>query len=179
MKFNLKLAAMLAMTAAMAGSGRLYAADKSTAGIQPVTNIDLTRYTGRWYEIARLPNSFENGLDFVTATYTLKKDGQIDVLNEGMKNGKKSAAHGNARIRDPKVPAKLSVSFFLWFGADYIIFDLDKTDYQYALVTSGTKDYLWLLSRTPKMAPEIYDRLIQSAVSNGFDLTGLITVKQE
>jgi lipocalin len=156
----------------------LSAENKSTADIKPVDNLDVNKYMGRWYEIARLPTWFEDGLDYVTATYTLKNDGQVDVLNEGMKNGSHSSAHGNARVQDPKMPSKLSVSFFLWFGSDYIVFELDQTNYQYAMVTSGTKDYLWILSRTPVLEEAVYQRLLDSAVSNGFDLDKLIKVRQ-
>lgn len=156
-----------------------YGESISTAGIKPVSNIVLTRYAGKWYEIARLPLFFENGLDHVTATYTLRKDGQVDVLNEGLNNGSRSSVRGIARVIDTNVPARLSVNFFLWFGSDYLVFDLDETNYQYAMVTSGTKDFLWILSRTPKMDPVIYNKLINSALSNGFSLSNLIVVKQD
>jgi lipocalin len=159
-------------------SAILYGGSMSTADIKPVENLDVNKYMGKWYEIARLPTPFEDGLDYVTATYTLKSDGRVDVLNEGIKNGRKSAAYGNARVQDPKLPSKLFVSFFLWFGSDYIVFELDQTNYQYAMVTSSTKDYLWILSRKPKLEDGLYQNLLNTALKNGFDLTNLIKVKQ-
>ena len=154
------------------------ASDKSTRDIQPVTNIDLTRYTGRWYEIARLPVIFENELDHVTATYSLKENGRIEVLNEGLRKGKLQSVKGNASVEDPKVPAKLFVSFFLWFGSDYIVFDLDP-EYRYAMVTGSTKDYLWILSRTPSMDDKIYSNLLDEAKNKGFETSNLIFVDQK
>ncbi len=156
----------------------LPAENKSTADIKPVDNFDVNKYMGKWYEIARLPTSFEEGLNYVTATYTLKNNGQVDVLNEGIKSEKRSSAHGNARVQDQKLPSKLFVSFFLWFGSDYIVFELDRTNYQYAMVTSATKDYLWILSRTPQLDDSVYQFLLDSAVSNGFNLSNLIKVRQ-
>ncbi len=88
------------------------AENKSTADIKPVDNLDVNKYMGKWYEIARLPTSFEDGLDYVTATYTLKNNGQVDVLNEGIKNGRRSSAHGNARVQVSETSFKALCKLF-------------------------------------------------------------------
>jgi apolipoprotein D and lipocalin family protein len=146
-----------------------------------VKELDAKRYMGVWYEIARYPHSFEKGLVGVTATYALRDDGMIDVLNEGYKdslNGEHKTAHGKAKIPNPAEPGKLRVSFFWIFYADYFVLDLDK-DYQYVLIGSSSPDYLWILSRTPKMNPEVYDRLTAKARSLGYDLSKLEKVPQK
>lgn len=146
-----------------------------------VKNVDINRYLGKWYEIARFPHSFEKDLVGVTATYTLRKDGKIDVLNQGFRNtldGPLSQARGKAKIPDPDTPGRLKVSFFLFFYADYFILELDEENYQYVLVGSSSDKYLWILSRTPVMPPEIYQMLVSKAGDRGYDTGKLITVKQ-
>lgn len=152
---------------------------KSTADIPAVASVDLTRYLGVWYEIARFEHSFERGLTHVTATYDIKPDGSISVLNQGMKNGKKSVANGKARVIDPAKPAVLKVRFFGPFGGQYKIIALDTAGYQYAMVTSDTRDYLWILSRTPVMDEAVYQSLTEQARVLNFDLSGLVRVKQD
>ena len=161
----------------------LYAAARageSTKSIPPVPALDLNRYLGTWYEIYRLPHKFEKDLIKVTATYSLRKDGKIQVLNRGYKpsKGRWSDAKGKAWIPDPQVPARLKVSFFWPFSAEYKIIRLDS-DYRWALVTSGSTDYLWLLSRTPVMEEALVDSLTRFAAHNGFDTGRLIRVEQE
>jgi lipocalin len=146
-----------------------------------IKNVDLSRYAGHWYEIARLPNSFEKGLIGVTAKYTLKNNGKIEVLNQGyLKSfeGKLKSARGRARIPDPQNTGRLKVSFFLFFGADYLIFDLDTENYQYALVGSNSYKYLWILSRSPQMDESVYQRLVEKAKQLGFNTNRLIKVPQ-
>ncbi|MFC1608128.1 lipocalin family protein [Candidatus Latescibacterota bacterium] len=143
----------------------------STASIPVVKDFQLDRYLGLWFEIARLPNSFEKNLDHVTAKYTLKDNEEINVLNKGF-NAKKNAwseANGRAWIPDPQNPASLRVSFFWKFSADYKIIALDSGNYSYALVTSTSKKYLWILSRTPEMNPERYSALVKIADDYGFE----------
>jgi apolipoprotein D and lipocalin family protein len=155
-------------------------AGESTKNLPPVSGFDLNRYLGTWYEIFRLPHRFEKDLIRVTATYSLRPDGKIAVLNRGFKPAKNkwSEARGKAWIPDSGIPARLKVSFFWPFSAEYKIIRLDP-DYRWALVTSGSTDYLWLLSRTPKMEVAVVDSLIGYIREKGFEVSRLIHVEQE
>jgi apolipoprotein D and lipocalin family protein len=143
----------------------------------PVVNtLEAKRYMGTWYEIARLPNSFEEGLTNITATYTLRDDGKITVLNKGIKtDGTTSQAEGIAYIPNINETAKLKVSFFRPFYGKYWVIDLD-TSYQYAVVGHPNRKYLWILGRTPRMSQTIYDSLIKKTAALGFDTTALVIV---
>ena len=145
-----------------------------------VDNLDINRYLGTWYEIARFPHSFEKNLVGVTATYSLRDDGKIKVVNQGYKgslDGELSRAVGKAKIPDPDVMSKLKVSFFLFFYGDYYVLELGE-DYQYAMIGSSTPDYFWILSRTPRMDDETYRMLLSKAEKRGYDLSRLIEVEQ-
>ncbi|HPE55396.1 MAG TPA: lipocalin family protein [Bacteroidales bacterium] len=147
-----------------------------------VKQVDLERYMGTWYEIARFPNSFEKNLVGVTATYSLKENGKVDVLNQGYKNsldGKLEKAKGFAKLPDKSQPGWLKVYFFWPFGGDYLILELDQENYQYVLVGSPKKDYLWILSRTPKMEQATYDNLVIKAKERGYDVSKLQMVEQK
>lgn len=146
-----------------------------------VKQVDLNRYMGTWYEIARFDHSFERGLVGVTATYTLLPDNKIRVINKGYKNtlsGKESVAKGKAKVPDPNEPGKLKVSFFLWFYADYYILELDEENYSYALIGSSSDKYLWILSRTPILPESTLNRLLEKARKRGYDTDNLIFVPQ-
>lgn len=146
-----------------------------------VTSVDLNRYKGFWYEIARLPNFFERKLKCTSATYTLRDDGKITVLNAGnyITDPKKStSSKGVAWIPDKKNPAKLKVQFFWPFSGDYWIMHLDK-DYKYALVGDPAHKYLWILCREKKMDQETYEMLLQKAIDNGYDVKPIIRVEQD
>jgi apolipoprotein D and lipocalin family protein len=134
-----------------------------------VGNVDLSRYAGRWYEIARLPNRFEKKCaDSVTATYTLRSDGKVDVVNRCRKaNGEYTTAKGKAKIVDKKTNAKLKVTFFWPFYGDYWILDLGP-NYEYAVVGAPNRDYLWILSRTPQLDEQLYQRLLRELATRGF-----------
>jgi apolipoprotein D and lipocalin family protein len=134
-----------------------------------VDAVDLSRYAGRWYEIARLPNRFEKKCaDSVTATYTLRSDGKVDVVNRCRKaNGEYTTAKGKAKIVDKKTNAKLKVTFFWPFYGDYWILDLGP-NYEYAVVGAPNRDYLWILSRTPQLDEELYQRLLREMATRGF-----------
>jgi apolipoprotein D and lipocalin family protein len=150
--------------------------DKST-----VSSVDLNKYLGKWYEIARFDRSFEKGLAGVTATYSLRKDGKIKVLNEGYKNslkGRHKVAVGKAFAPDPKDLSKLKVSFFLNFYADYLIMELDQVNYQYAMVGSNSDSFLWILSRTPSLPDNVYNLLLEKAKKRGYAVEGLFKVVQ-
>ena len=150
--------------------------DKTT-----VKELDLNRYLGTWYEIARFPHSFEKNMVGVTATYSLRDDGKIRVLNQGYKNtlnGELSVAEGKAKIPDPSEPGKLKVSFFWIFYGDYNVLELDE-NYQYVMIGSSTDKYFWILSRTPQMYPEIYEMLLDKARKRGYNLDKLVKVQQK
>jgi apolipoprotein D and lipocalin family protein len=146
-----------------------------------VPSVDLNGYKGIWYEIARLPNFFERKLKCTSATYTLRDDGKITVLNKGyyLSDPKKSTfSKGTAWIPDKNCPAKLKVQFFWPFSGDYWIMELDK-DYRYVLVGDPSARYLWILAREKKMDEATYKMLLQKAVDNGYDVKTIIRVEQD
>jgi len=146
-----------------------------------VKELDLNRYLGKWYEIARFPHSFEKNLVGVTATYTLKDDGKIEVLNEGYKNtlnGERSKAIGKAKVPNILEPGKLKVSFFWIFYANYYVLELDNVNYQYAVIGSSSDKYFWILCRTPQMDPAVYNMLLDKARKRGYNLEKLYKVPQ-
>jgi len=145
-----------------------------------VDDLDIERYLGTWYEIARFPHSFERNLVGVTATYSLREDGKIKVVNRGYRRsleGRPSKAVGKAKIPDKNDPARLKVSFFLFFYGDYFVLELDE-DYRWAMVGSSSPDYFWILSRTPQMDRETLGMLLENARRRGYDLDRLIMVEQ-
>ncbi len=145
----------------------------------PSKDVELSRHLGTWYEIARIPNWFEKDLVGVTATYTLKPNGEIEVRNEGnlkTLTGEKKTAIGRAWIPDLKQTGRLKVSFFFLVSADYIVMEL-YDNYRYALVGSG-KDYLWILSRTPQMDETVYKGLVDKAGLLGYDVSRIEKVQQ-
>ena len=148
---------------------------KPTVDNSVVNNFDLNRFLGSWYEIARFDHKFERGMDQTKATYILREDGKVDVLNTGMKDGKHSKAKGVAKLTD--TPALLRVSFWGPFYLDYRVMLLDS-DYRYALVGSGSDDYLWILSRTPQITPETQTLILAEAQKRGYDTDKLIWVNQ-
>jgi apolipoprotein D and lipocalin family protein len=153
---------------------------RMTIDTTTVKGLDIQRYLGTWYEIARFPHSFEKDLVGVTANYSLMKDGKIRVINQGYKKtleGKLSTAEGKAKIVDIENAAKLKVSFFLFFYGDYFVLELDE-DYRWAMIGSSSPNYFWILSRTPQMDPEVYRSLLENAENRGYDLSRLVEVEQ-
>jgi apolipoprotein D and lipocalin family protein len=146
--------------------------------LEVVPHVDLKRYLGKWYEVAHLPAKFQEGCDGTTATYTLSDDGSVSVLNECIKNGKAKRAKGSAKVVDKDTGAKLKVTFFWPFYGDYWIIDLGE-DYEYAVVGTPNRKYLWILSRTPKMDDKLYARLIESVKSKGFNVNSLIVTSHK
>jgi lipocalin len=144
-----------------------------------IKELDLQRYLGTWYEIARFDHRFERGLVGVTATYSMREDGKIRVLNQGYKNsldGKLSIAEGKAKLTNE--PGKLKVSFFWIFYADYLVMELDE-NYQWALIGSTSDKYLWILSRTPKLDESTKNLILEKARNRGYDTSKLIWVEQK
>lgn len=146
---------------------------------QTIRNLDVPRYMGQWYEIARFENRFEKGMTHVMATYTLHPNGRISVLNEGLKAGVLKKAWGKAKQPDPENnPGKLKVAFFWRFFADYYIFELDE-NYQYAVVGSRSEKYLWILSRSKNLPDTIREELLCKIGEMGFDSSKLLFTVQD
>lgn len=146
--------------------------------IKPVESFEVKRYLGTWYEIARLDHRFERGLNQVTAEYSLRDDGGVKVINRGYSEEDKAweNAEGKAYFVDKADIGYLKVSFFGPFYGSYVVFELDKTNYNYALISGPNKDYFWILARQPQLEPELLQRLIAQAKSLGFATDKLIMV---
>ncbi len=139
--------------------------------LRTVPRVDLGRYVGTWYDIASFPQRFQAGCAGTTATYTLRDDGAIDVLNrclDGSLDGEERAAKGIARVVDRETNAKLEVSFFRPFWGDYWIIDLGEA-YDYAVVGHPSRDYLWILSRTPTLPDALYAAILARLVEQGYE----------
>ncbi|MEE0916980.1 MAG: lipocalin family protein [Bacteroidales bacterium] len=153
--------------------------NNKTMNTTTVSNLDVNRFMGSWYEIARYEHSFEKGMTHVKANYSLLPDGTIRVLNSGMKNGKKKEIEGKARKKkDSNSNSKLEVSFFLWFYSDYFVFELDD-NYQYAVIGSSSDKYLWILSRTPQLPQSTINDLLIKIKKRGYDTSKLYFVPQK
>jgi apolipoprotein D and lipocalin family protein len=151
------------------------AAAEKLPPLQTVPHVDLDRYMGKWYEIASFPQRFQKGCVASVATYTLRKDGDVDVLNQCRDktlDGKLRSAKGKAWVVDRKSNARLKVRFFWPFSGDYWIIDLDP-DYQYAVVGHPKRTYLWILSRSSQMDSSIYDGILERLKNQHYDLSRL------
>lgn len=145
-----------------------------------VDAVDLDRYAGRWYEIARYPNTFEAGCAGVTAEYTPRADGRIEVLNtclQGSLDGPARTIEGSARVFDTETNARLKVTFFWPFEADYWIVELDE-EYEWAVVSEPGRRFLWILSRRSTLDEELYGMLLDRVQALGFDVNRLELVPQ-
>jgi apolipoprotein D and lipocalin family protein len=153
------------------------------AGIPPldvVPHVDLERYVGKWYEISRFPNRFQEGCVATSATYSLRSDGGIDVFNQCRRKtlgGELSSIRGKAWVMDKTTNAKLKVSFFRPFSGPYWIIDLGE-DYEYAVVGHPQRKYLWVLSRTPRMDEETYRKILERLKTNSYDVDRLFMTPQ-
>jgi apolipoprotein D and lipocalin family protein len=146
-----------------------------------VKRVDIQRYMGRWYEIARYPNSFQSP-DCVatTADYTLRLDGKVRVVNRCRKggfDGPEQSIEGVARVADPRTSAKLKVSFFPPFEGNYWIIELDP-DYRWAVVGEPCRRLLWILSRSPFMDDETYADILARLPAQGYDPDRLMLTPQ-
>ena len=147
-------------------------------GAQAVTPFESDKYLGKWYEIARFDFKFEKNMNNVTATYSLKENGDINVMNKGYDTIKKKweTAKGKAKfVQSPDI-ARLKVSFFGPFYSGYNVIEIDD-DYKYALVAGDNLKYLWILSRTTSVPENIKQRYIQKAMSIGYNTDNLIWVE--
>ena len=146
--------------------------------VEIVCDLDLKKYLGKWYEIARLPIRAEKNMDNITAEYSLKRNGKIQVLNAGYRRGKKKDIKAKAWIPDRRCKGALEVSFFWPFKSEYNVIRIDK-DYKYAVVMGDTKQNMWILSRTPHMEIEDYRELIDFLDEKGFDTHKIINARQD
>jgi apolipoprotein D and lipocalin family protein len=154
---------------------------RTPQNVEPVESFDLNRYLGKWYEIARLDHSFERGLEQITAEYSLREDGGVRVLNRGFsaEDNEWREAEGKAYFVGAADRAHLKVSFFGPFYGSYIVFGLDRENYQYAFVSGPSLSYLWLLSRKPRVSEEVMAEFLQQAGALGFATDELIFVDHE
>ncbi|MGZ4970960.1 MAG: lipocalin family protein [Methylobacter sp.] len=150
-------------------------------GIKAVDGFEVNRYLGTWYEIARLDHRFERGLDNISATYTLRADGGLDVLNKGrdIETGEWNQAQGKAYFVEQPDKGRLKVSFFGPFYGGYNIIELDKKDYSYSMITGSDRSYFWILSRTKQLPESTLQALIARAKALGFATDKLIFSRQD
>lgn len=163
---------LVGITACSSGSSKIF---------KTVPELDLERFSGQWYEVARFDHWFERDLVGCKANYSVHGDGTIEVENTGYKKnfqGHFKKSTGKARRRNAEEPGKLEVAFFLGFYSDYNVLEL-ATDYRYALIAGKNLDYLWILSRTPRLTPEDQDYLLHRARTHGFDTNKIIWVPQK
>ena len=154
--------------------------------VQTVDHVDLSRYTGTWFEVASIPQRFQKDCERNTkAEYSLTDTGEIKVINSCEKaSGERKDVEGRAKVVGPETNSKLEVTFvhlFSWiylFGGDYWILDL-ADDYSYALIGHPEKAYAWILSRTPAISPENLEAAIETLRSQGYDLCDVLTSIQD
>ena len=177
---------LFALVFVFTGASAMAVADRPQS-LEVVPSVDLSRYAGKWYEIARLPNRFQNKCaGEVTATYSQLEGGQLKVVNEcRQQNGQITRAEGRARLADKSgTNSKLEVRFApAWLGwlpavwGDYWIIDL-APDYSYAVVGSPDRKYLWVLSRTPQLAEATYEQITRRVAAQGFEASRLVKTAQ-
>lgn len=150
-------------------------------GLRPVTSFDISRYLGRWYEIARLDHSFERGMSDVNATYELQDDGSVKVINRGYDTRRQAwkEAIGRAQFIGDSQTASLKVSFFGPFYGGYHVIALDQQGYRWALVAGPDRDYLWILAREKTLQPDVREQLVNQAQALGFATEKLIWVDHQ
>lgn len=175
MSFKRKLLALLGvvfLTVSISGA--------RDSDIEVVKNIDLDRYSGTWYEIARLPNKHQKEMVEVTTVMKKGRNGKFEMITTGYKGsrgGKRATVKGDVEIPDQQNTGDLKVKVFL-FSVDYKIIDIDQEGYQYALVTSEGGKFLWIFSRSPVMDPRDYNKMMTSAQDKGFDVAQMERVSQ-
>lgn len=183
---TLDLTAILRTTAVLAAALLLASCNRppvnrdAAQALSTVQSLDLQRYLGRWYEVARFPNQFEEDCVGVTATYSLNPDGTIKVVNrcrKGTLGGPEDVAEGTATVVDTATNAKLSVTFFWPFAGDYWVIDL-ADDYSWALVGEPSGRYLWILARTPQIPAETRTQLVEKLTAIGYRTDALYWTPQ-
>ena len=165
-------AAFVALAAALAAC--------ENVPLDVVEGVDLGRFQGRWFEVARLPRATQIDCAGTTASYRLKSEGELVVTNEcnvGGLNGVRRQVTASAKVTSAATPAKLSVDFGGFYG-DYWIIDLDRDAYGYAVIGHPTRQYLWILSRDPSMDPAVLTPILERTRQKGFDTSRLEYTKQ-
>jgi apolipoprotein D and lipocalin family protein len=174
----MRVFALLALL--LIGCGTTTTAQRGLPPLETVPRVDLQRYLGTWYEIATIPQSFQRGCVGTTATYSLRDDGVINVVNRcriGTLAGEEKVATGRARVVDKSSNSKLEVSFFGPFWGEYWIIELEP-DYRYAVVGHPSRDSLWILSRTPTMDEAQYDQIVSRLKGAGYAVERLVRTPQ-
>ena len=163
----------------MVSLGSASAESTTRPPLRTVDSVDLSRYSGTWYEIARYPNRFQRDCQSdTTAEYTLRKDGKVQIVNScRQKDGKTKTARGTAKVADKTTNTKLRVTFFWPFYGDYWVIGLSP-DYRYAIVGEPKRKYLWVLSRTPEMDGSTYAEVLDQIRAAGYDPSKLIKTRQ-
>lgn len=170
------------VTAALVGCTVLIPAGCHAQGppLAVVESVNLNRYAGTWYEIARYPNSFQRNCVDVTAEYSPRENRRVTVENfcrEDQPNGRLRSIRGTARVVDTQTNAKLKVTFFWPFEGDYWIIELDA-DYSYAVVGEPSRNFLWILSRTPTLDEDLYQAILGRLPEKGYDPAALVRTPQ-
>jgi apolipoprotein D and lipocalin family protein len=149
----------------------------SSRQLATVEKLDLNQYSGTWYEIARLPNSFETGLECITATYTIMENGKVEVLNKGWneEDNEWKSVKGSAKRPNEQKPGELKVTFFWPFYGAYYVMWIDD-DYNYALVGHPNRKYLWILARNPICDESVLERMKAHATDEGFEVDKMVWV---
>ena len=148
-----------------------YAESRKQVNNTTVTTLDLQKYMGRWYEIARLENSFERGMTDVEAEYSLLPDGKIRIVNSGYRDGKHHEAIGRGKLTSQV--GRLRVSFFMFFYSDYNILEM-ATDGSWVLVGGGSPKYLWILAREKQLPADVINHITRLASERGYNSKALI-----
>ena len=167
-KFRMTIVLLLLM---MLLAACVYNAGRDAIDRTTVANLNLQKFMGRWYEIARFDHRFERGMRSVTADYTLLPNGQVEVVNEGMRGGELHRSVGHAKTTAQ--PGHLRVSFFWKFYSDYNILEMGEQG-DWVLVGSRAPHYLWILSRTPTLPDQTVDYIVALAAKRGYNVKGLI-----
>lgn len=148
----------------------------STVDNSTVKSLDLNRFMGRWYEIARFDHKFERDMQQVTTIYAIQDNGRVKVINQGLKNGKWKTSEGKGKLTT--TPGLLRVSFWGPFYSDYRVMML-APDYTYALIGGESDKYLWILSRSPNMRQDTRNQVLREAQQRGYNTNNLIWVQQK
>jgi apolipoprotein D and lipocalin family protein len=175
----MKVRKLICLGLVLVGAFSLARAAGSDSPLESVAKVDLNRYLGRWYEIAKYPNRFERKCESnVTATYAVRSDGKISVVNRcATQECKVTESSGWAKVVDQKTNSKLKVTFFWPFFGDYWIIDLGA-NYEYAVIGEPSRKYLWILSRAPKMDDAVYAGIANRLKDKGYDASKLERMKQ-
>jgi apolipoprotein D and lipocalin family protein len=181
---NQIIAAMLLLVSANLAIMIACANSQNPSEPKTVSKVDLSRYLGQWHEIATIPMWFQKDCaGGTTATYALKDNGDVSVLNQCVTaEGKVKSAKGVAWVVDKNTNAKLKVSFFpfgrKWFAGDYWIIDLGL-NYEYAVVGHPSRKYGWILSRTPELPQPILDDIVKRLNAQGYDFSKFKLTEQK